>query len=172
MSEAPLDPRLDALLSKQEITEVLMRYCRGADRMDQELVRSCYHPDATDEHGSFSGGVEEYIAFMWKLMPRYDVTQHFIGNVLIEIEGDVARSEAYCIAHHRQAGGPPPSNLATGCRYIDRFERRQDRVWRIAARVVTTEWVRHDVPEVQWAIKSNLRTGRRDRTDPVYEPLS
>ena len=164
------DARLEELLAKQEIEEVVLRYCRGIDRMDPDLVRSCYHPDATDEHGSFSGGVEDYIAFAWKLLPRYDVTMHFVGNLLIEVEEDVARSEAYCIAHHRKVGGPPPSNLATGCRYIDRFERR-DGVWRIAKRVVTTEWIRHDIPEVQFPIKENLRTGRRDRTDPVYEPL-
>ena len=164
------DARLEVLLAKQEIEEVVLRYCRGIDRMDQALVRSCYHPDATDEHGSFSGGVEAYIAFAWKLLPRYDATMHFVGNVLIEVEGDVARSEAYCIAHHRKQEGPPPSNLATGCRYVDRFERR-DGEWRIAKRVVTTEWIRHDIPEVRFPIKENLRTGRRDRSDPVYEPL-
>ena len=174
MSETPLDARLETLFAKQEIYEVLMRYCRGVDRMDEALVRSCYHPDAIDEHGSFKGGVGEYIAFVWKLMPRYDVTMHFIGNVLIEPElaSNVARSEAYCIAHHRQDGGPPASNLATGCRYIDRFERRGGGAWLIAKRIVTTEWIRHDIPEVQFPIKETLRTGQRDRSDPVYEPIS
>jgi hypothetical protein len=172
MTENPLDPRVAALLDKQEIREVVLRYCRGIDRMDQDLVRSCYHPDATDEHGSFFGGVDEYVAFAWKLMPRYDATMHFVGNVLIELEGDAARSEAYCIAHHRSASGVPAHNLATGCRYIDTFERREDRVWRIAKRVVTTEWIRHDIPEVQFPIKDTLRTGQRNRSDAVYEPIS
>ncbi len=53
------DSGLQELLSKQAIYELQCRYCRGIDRMDQALVRSCYHPDATDEHGSFSGGVED-----------------------------------------------------------------------------------------------------------------
>ncbi len=172
MSDSQLDPRVAALLDKQEIREVVLRYCRGIDRMDQDLVRSCYHSDATDEHGSFVGGVEEYIAFAWKLMPRYDATMHFVGNVLIELEGDLARSEAYCIAHHRSASGEPAHNLATGCRYVDIFERREDRAWRIAKRVVTTEWIRHDIPEVQFPIKDSLRTGQRDRSDIVYQPLS
>ena len=171
MSEAALDPRMQALLDKQEIREVVLRYCRGIDRMDRDLVRSCYHADATDEHGSFRGGVEAYLDFAWKLLPRYDATMHFVGNVLVELQGDRARSEAYCIAHHRGESGEPAHNLATGCRYVDDFERREDRVWRIARRVVTTEWIRHDIPEVRFPIKENLRTGKRDRNDVVYAPL-
>jgi hypothetical protein len=31
---------LQALLDEREIHRVLMRYCRGIDRMDQDLVRS------------------------------------------------------------------------------------------------------------------------------------
>ena len=44
---------LRVLLDKQEIHEVLMRYCRGIDRCDAELLHSVYHPDATDDHGLF-----------------------------------------------------------------------------------------------------------------------
>ena len=43
---------LRVLLDKQEIHEVLMRYCRGIDRCDAELLHSVYHPDATDDHGT------------------------------------------------------------------------------------------------------------------------
>jgi hypothetical protein len=35
-------PTIDQLLAKQEIYEVLVRYCRGIDRLDEELVRACY----------------------------------------------------------------------------------------------------------------------------------
>ena len=48
-----MDPRLSRLLDRNEIEEVVLRYCRGIDRRDFDLVRSCYHPDATDRHGSF-----------------------------------------------------------------------------------------------------------------------
>lgn len=41
--------KLQELLDKQAITEVLHQYCRGADRCDEELMMSCYHPDATDQ---------------------------------------------------------------------------------------------------------------------------
>jgi hypothetical protein len=34
---------LEELVAKQEISEPLHRYCRGIDRFDWDLVRSCYH---------------------------------------------------------------------------------------------------------------------------------
>ena len=40
------------LLARQEILEVLARYARGVDRADGELLRSCYHEGAMEEHGS------------------------------------------------------------------------------------------------------------------------
>ena len=49
---------LEELVAKQEISELLHRYCRGIDRFDRDLVRSCYHDDADDDHGIFRGGPE------------------------------------------------------------------------------------------------------------------
>lgn len=162
------EARLRELLDKREIEEVLLRYCRGIDRMDRELVRSCYHPDATDEHGSFRGTVDEFLVWVWRVLGRTSMTMHFLGNVLVELEGDVARSEAYGISHHRSDSGEPTGNLIIGFRYIDRFERRGG-AWRIARRVCTTEWVRVDDPAHHWPIPEGMRRGSRDRGDPVYE---
>src|SRR5262249_11432964 len=66
-----MDGDVRALLDEQAIRRVLARYCRGIDRLDQDLVRSCYHPDATEAHGTFTGGLEEYLAWVWKLLGRY-----------------------------------------------------------------------------------------------------
>src|SRR5207253_3010770 len=98
---------------KHEITEVLYRYCRAIDRLDEELVRSCYHPDGVDEHGSFAGDIDQYIGWVFDLLRKYDSTFHIIGNVLIDLGPDrgsgpdTARSEAYGLAHHRRSNGPP-----------------------------------------------------------------
>jgi len=164
------DSALQALLDERAIRNVVLRYCRGVDRLDEDLVRSCYHPDASDEHGSFSGDVEAYIEWSFGLLRDYDATMHFIGNQLVEVQGDVARAESYGVAYHRKQDGQPRQNLTTGFRFIDRFERR-DGEWRIARRVATTEWVRAERPEERWPIPEHLRVGHRDRSDPVYEAL-
>ena len=110
-------------MHEREIRDVVMRYCRGIDRMDRQLVRSCYHADATDDHGSFSGGVDEFLAWVWPLLERYTLTMHFVGNLLIEVGDDVAAAETYGIAFHRSEDARPQLNLMTGFRYLDRFER-------------------------------------------------
>lgn len=54
---------LEEMSAKQEITELLYRYCRGIDRLDWDLVRSCYHDDAFDDHSIFRGSPDEFVAF-------------------------------------------------------------------------------------------------------------
>jgi len=159
----------DELWAEAQIRKVLLRYARGIDRLDLDLVRTCYHPDATDSHGSFHGTVDEFLTWVERVLRRYDATMHLLGNPLVELDdaGTAALVETYGIAFHRAAGGPPERNLVTGFRFIDRFERRADE-WRIARRVATTEWSRVDRPDDWWPIPDGMLQGRRDRTDPVY----
>ena len=44
-----LAEKVQILLDERDIREVLLRYCRGVDRCDAELISSCYHADAVDE---------------------------------------------------------------------------------------------------------------------------
>jgi hypothetical protein len=159
------------LLDRQAIADVVLRYCRGIDRLDLELVRACYHPDATDEHGTFTGTRDEYVEWVAGILERFTGTMHVVANQLIEVDGEQARSETYGVAYHW--GDPPDDhrrNFTTGFRYVDRFERR-DGEWRIARRVAVREWT-HVVPAEQQLIVSperDGRRGRRDRDDAVYE---
>ena len=50
---------LDELKSRAEITEVVLRYCRGIDRCDEALLRACFHSDASHRHGGFEGASAE-----------------------------------------------------------------------------------------------------------------
>ena len=78
---------LRVLLDKQAIHEVLMRYCRGIDRCDEELLRSVYHHDATDNHGQFNGKAADFVPWAIKSLRRDERTTHFLCNELIEVEG-------------------------------------------------------------------------------------
>jgi len=173
-----MDPRLATLLDKQEIEEVVLRYCRGIDRRDFALVRSCYHDDARDHHGSFSGGVDDYIAWVDKLTARYRFTMHFVANVLIELDpkagdapADHAVSEAYGVSLHRSDDPKPYMNLATGFRYLDRFERRGG-AWRIAERTAIGEWSIEVPQDRWWAIPEDHLSGQRDASDTIYRLLA
>ncbi len=136
--------KIETLIARQEIADVIYRYARGIDRLDFDLVRSCYHPDAYDDHGSFAGNVEEFITAAASFLARWTATQHFMGNMLIEIDGDRARAETYAVAYHRRedSNGDGKDDIM-GIRYVDRFEKRNNE-WRIAHRVVASEWRRVD----------------------------
>ncbi len=136
---------IDALLDHHAIRDVLYRYCRAIDRRQYDDVRACYHPDATDDHGVYQGGVDGFIDYISRDLPRYERTMHFLGNVLVELDGDSARAETYCIAYHRVPvrGDKPERDFTVGLRYVDRFARRDGR-WAIAERVCAFEWSRLD----------------------------
>lgn len=164
--------RLADLADKQAIHELVLRYCRGIDRLDADSVRDCFHPDATDTHGAFSGTIEEFIVWAFRLLERYDSTMHMVANHLVTIDGDVAVAETYGIAHHRSADPDPRRNLTVGFRYIDRIERRDGGPWRIARRIATTEWVKAPGVGSEWPIPADSAVGRRDRSDPVFQLLA
>lgn len=167
----PAIAEIEALLAKQAIHEVLMRYCRAVDRIDETLLRSCYHPDATEDHGGFVGDLDGYVAWVMPLLRKYDMSFHFLGNVLIElVDHRRARAESYGIAHHRSAEGPEHRNLTVGFRYIDDMERRGDGPWLIARRVAVTEWVRRDPPEGWWSWPDDFTASVRGPADPVFAP--
>lgn len=163
---------LRRLLADREIRDVLARYCRGIDRLDLDLVRECFHPDATDDHGGFRGDVEAFLTWIGRLLPRYGSTVHMLTNTIVEFHperDDVARAETYGVAEHRTPGGPPELNLSIWFRYLDRFERRGANGWRIAERLCTTELVRTNDPALDFPVDARYRRGvRGDRSDPVF----
>jgi SnoaL-like domain len=111
--EAKSEADLRVLLDKQEIHEVMMRYCRAVDRVDEELLRSVYHPDAVDNHGLFNGKASDFVPWcIRQLREAYTATQHFIGNELIEVQGDQAWCEFYFVAYHRYERKGEPRHMS------------------------------------------------------------
>ena len=139
------DPELQALLDKQAITEVLYSYCRAVDRADLELLRACYHADATEDHGGiFKGSAADYIANIAPILPRGGLMTHTTTNVLIAVDGDIAQAESHILAFARMKKDGEKFDTLTLARVVDRMERR-DGVWRIAARRLAWEW-NHEMP--------------------------
>ena len=160
---------IEELVAQQEIRDVLARYTRGIDRMDAELVRSCYHPGAYDDHGAFQGTAEEFVEWVQQVLSYFDTTMHFLGQQLIEIAGDRAHSETYCVAYHRRDArdGDEGHDLWMGLRYVDVLESR-DGEWRIADRRCVFDWTRRDPIVGLWELPGEALRGARDRNDTVY----
>jgi len=164
---------LEQLASRAEITEVVLRYCRGIDRCDEAMLRSCFHPDARHRHGSFEGPSADFCAYALAIVVQVEFTHHQLGPVSIELAGDTAFTETYFTSLHRFGAEPPPGGQAhedrfSGGRYVDRFERRKG-VWRIAERHGISEWMRYEAASDRGFYDGPAEhRGRRDRSDPVY----
>lgn len=165
---------IQALLDKQAITEVINLYLRAADRADIELLATCYHDDAWEDHGGvFNGPAKDYVAIMAKMLPKGGVMNHLSTNILIELNGDSAKAEHYILAYARMKKDGEKFDTLTLARAIDRFERR-DEVWRIAKRTLVWEW-NHEMPFAEsWGrglmapdISALVRGGKKPN-DPLY----
>ena len=141
------DPALQALLDKQHIAELLTGYLRSVDRGDVATLRACYLPGATEDHGGlFAGPAQDYVDSIAAALthPRAR-TSHNMTNLLIDLDGDVATAESYCITFARIKADGQYYHSFTGARMIDRLERRDGdpRTWGIAHRQLLWDW-NHD----------------------------
>ncbi len=161
------EDKLDALISRQEIYEVLTRYCRGVDRCDVDLIRSVYHEDAMDDHGMFKGRGVDFAPWIvaWE-RENLKQGQHFIGNFRCDLQGDIAYTETYCISFSEAKDG---RNATVYNRYVDRFERRNGE-WKIADRVVVIDLSRLDEPGPPFGEVPGweFTFGQRDHSDASY----
>jgi hypothetical protein len=130
-----LTDRQDVTEARQQITDVLFRYARGWDRLDEDALRSCFHSDSTHQHGAFKGLSADFITGGLKIVRTLKSCTHMITNVSIDVVGTKAVSECYFLSHHRRnkKTGPGEEDWFLKGRYLDRFEQRAG-AWKIAHR--------------------------------------
>lgn len=164
--------QLDILWSEREIRAVLQRYCRGLDRLDEELAKSAYHEDAHDDRGVIRGNAHDFVKqIVPVLRDAYTGTLHTLHGTTIEIDGDTAGVETYCTAYHyRESDGVKRVEQYAG-RYVDRFERREG-AWKIARRLVLIDWsLVQEVPLDPAEAQAGFNSSRRDPSDASYQVL-
>ena len=182
---------LAQLLAKQEILEVVVRYARAIDRLDEALLRSLFHPESTHNHFyqgpssapdrlAIDDDPGDFVRFAMTVLKAHVRTHHQLGNTLIEMSGDTtAHVETYFTAFHKmRAVGDPlagPDAFDTemdffvGGRYLDKFELREGH-WKISHRTGMTDWMRLDPPSARGMSAMDASVvGRRFPDDFVYQ---
>lgn len=167
---------LEELSARAEIHDALLRYCRGLDRIDMDLVRSVFHTDAWIQFPAslHIGSVDGFVEFLSGEMPRFVRTMHFLGNSLIEFDGpNVAHVETYLNADHQgsEVHQWKGEIVKLWARYLDRFEQR-DGVWRIARRKLATGWMYRYPAEGWFDDHPDASALGRDGSDPSVEPVA
>ena len=163
------DQKIDVLLAKQEITEVIYRYCRAMDRMDHDLAVAVWHPDGTASYEDvFEGTGAEFVDFVEKLhAERFVIHSHQVTNLLIEVDGDRAASESYLTVALRTKPEEGHGELQARGRYVDRWSRRDGR-WALDHRIYV-----HDMSEMRTIGPPYLagHLSQRGRGDVSYDYL-
>ena len=138
------------LIEREKIRDCLARLSRGEDRRDAGLLRGCYWPDATDDHGVFVGTADQFLAWVVPGMPSIPVTLHTLGQSLIDLRGNVAKVETHVTAYHRIDMNGDHRDIVIGGRYLDRMEKRGQE-WRIAHRTMLYDWMTDFGISVDWS---------------------
>ena len=129
-----MSPDHHRLADRQEISELLVEYCRALDVMDLAAIARVFTADCEVEYGPEdrlrsrgSAGVAKSLERMW----RWARTSHHLSNIQIAFDGaDHARSISYVLAWHERPDGSTATVMG---QYHDRLV-RTDKGWRIATR--------------------------------------
>jgi 3-phenylpropionate/cinnamic acid dioxygenase small subunit len=88
---------LQALSDRLEIAELFARYARAVDTKDWTLWRSVFTDDAHVDYSSAGGiaGDRETVAnWLAVTLGMFPMTQHYVTNLEVSLDGDTARARA------------------------------------------------------------------------------
>lgn len=171
--------KLQELLDKQELTEIMYKFARALDRVDGELMKSTYWEDAIEEHQDpifpdlffYNGNAHKFVDPAMTAFKTLKVTQHRISNPLIEINGDSAGAECYVWAYHVHEEDGVDKEGILGGRHLFKFERRKG-IWKIKHRSTVFDWNQNQAATAIWAANySDKLRGKRDKSDDSYNYL-
>ena len=167
--------KIERLWARAEILEVLANYARGVDRGDGPLLKSCYHPDAIEEHGGvYAGNAQQYVEGAIPRIMKMGAMQHLLGTSHMEFNGDTAHVETYLWTMLRVNTPHGDLDTLTGGRLFDRFERRGGE-WKIAHRRTIFDWNRDTRSNEGWVNgmfkpgTPGMLRGQKGAGDPSYE---
>lgn len=130
------DQRVEELLDRSEIADLLATYCERLDEYDIDGMATTFAEDVVTDYGPGRGGevtgrdaVRDRIAAGQATFRR---TAHQLGQSLVTIEGDRAYATTYVTAWHEWHDGRQEE---LRLRYVDEL-RREGGSWLIAQRRV------------------------------------
>ena len=146
---AAIPAELAELINRERIRDCLIRLARGEDRRDAALIRASYWPSAMIELGVFTGSFDEYLQWVVPGSPDIPVTQHVLGQSLIDLHPDNALVETHVLAYHRVKTPDGQHDSVIGGRYLDWFEALEG-TWRIAKRSMIYDWYQDFGSAADW----------------------
>ena len=95
---------LKTLVDERDIQRQLIRFARAMDERNWPALEAICSPDIVAEFGTGEiKGAAEVTELIRGYLDHCGPTQHLLGNILIEVNGDEASSEAYVADIHLSA---------------------------------------------------------------------
>jgi SnoaL-like domain len=145
-----VDERLQSLLDRLEIDDLLVRYATAIDFRDWPRLDAVFAPDAHLDYrsaGGIAGTFNEVRQWLSEVLPLFTWTQHLVVNRAVEIDPGGETASARSLFHNPNqllVDGNPWRFTVGGC-YHDRLA-RLPAGWRITSRVEETLWWDHPMP--------------------------
>ena len=125
----PIDPTLQRLLDEREIGARLATLARILDSRAWERVPEVVAADVAFDYtnsGTDVQGREALLANFRRFLDVCGPSQHLLGSLVVEVDGDRATSHCYVQARHRAKDPADPRLFDSNGEYIDRWERRAE----------------------------------------------
>lgn len=149
-----MEEQLQKLLDQKACEDVVLRYGRTLDWLDQAGQDECFWPDAEVDYGFFRGTGKEWVPVVMAVEASSVRRWHLSTGIMVQVEGDSAKSECYGLSEGTVED--EEGNLVDtlfGGRYLDELEKR-DGQWRISKRTYIADWT-HSFPNGLEALASS-----------------
>jgi hypothetical protein len=128
------------------LRELALAYAHHADRREPDRLAALFETDAElrmvqrGQEGAavVSRGHRQIAAAVGRLR-QFDTTYHLVANHRVEVDGDEATGEVYCVAHHVAERDGVRNDVVMFIRYRDRYRRHEEH-WLFAERETYVEW--------------------------------
>jgi hypothetical protein len=137
-----LEEQVQQLLDRQAIYDLIARYSRTLDWLDDEGQAGCYWPDAAIDYGFFTGTAAEFVPVVMAVERSTGRRWHMLAPLSVKLtSATTAEGECYGVAlgFRREDESEPYKGNMYGGRYLDQYEKR-DGEWRISSRRYIMDW--------------------------------
>jgi ketosteroid isomerase-like protein len=128
--------RLQVLCDERDVERALTLFARAMDDRDWAAMAEILAADAQGDFGTGRlHGSAEIIEMIRGFLDNCGPTQHLLGNMVIEVDGDAAISRAYVHDVHLSSDADPSRRFYTLGDYLDTWQRRSDGSWCLTKRI-------------------------------------
>ncbi|MGE2817203.1 nuclear transport factor 2 family protein [Mycobacterium heidelbergense] len=127
---------LQRLCDERDVQRALTLFARAMDDRDWTAMAEILADDAEGDFGTGRlHGSAAIIELIRGFLDSCGPTQHLLGNVVIDVDGDAAVSRSYIRDVHLRSDADPSARFYTLGDYKDTWQRRGDGTWCLTERI-------------------------------------